>query len=96
MSKAIAERTLALDLSEPLVPEQSQGIQMTYWTYLKAVPDPQSSDHVVYPLYWILHGIVAGLLGGARSMGKLSANWRTFPGVLYACQAYLPTESSRL
>ncbi len=69
--EAIVAGTVASDLPEPLVPALFEDIQTTYWNCLKSVPDPRSASHVIYPLYKILHRIIAGFLGGARTIGVL-------------------------
>src|SRR3989442_14585996 len=69
--EAIVKGTIASDVPEPLVPELFQDIQTVYWNCLKAVPDPRAPGQIVYPLYQILHRILAGFLTGASRVGVL-------------------------
>ena len=66
------------ELPEPLFPEVFEEIREIYWERLKSVPDPRSPTNRVYPLYPILHRIVAGFTGGNRYVGVLFPKKRRY------------------
>lgn len=68
---AIQSGQLLEEAPEPLLPEVFREIQEVYWDCLKAVKDPRDQGKVVYPLYRILHRIIAGFLGGNNYIGVL-------------------------
>jgi hypothetical protein len=67
--EALVAGTVSSELPAPLVPELFQDIQMTYWPWLKAVPDPRVPATRIDPLYLILHRIITGFVGGGRFIG---------------------------
>lgn len=68
---AIEEGRLQEESGERLPPKEFEQIQETYWSCLKAVPDPRSTPLIVYPLWLILHRIINNLLSGATSICPL-------------------------
>ena len=68
---AVQKGEASEELPDPLFPEVFKGIQETYWSALKSVPDPRSPGKRVYPLYLILHRIISGFLAGNKHIGVL-------------------------
>lgn len=69
--RAVESGEVTEDLPEPIFPEIFEDIRETYWKVLKQVPDPRDRAKSVYPLYLVLHRVVAGFLSGNRHIGVL-------------------------
>lgn len=69
--EAIQNNEIEEEIPEPLFPKVFQDIQATYWEVLKHIPDPRDPKRRVYPLYLILHRIIAGFIGGNKYIGVL-------------------------
>lgn len=69
--QALRDHDVSEELPEILLPEIFLDLSATYWDCLKTVPDPRSPDKRVYPLYLILHRVIAGFLAGNQYIGVL-------------------------
>ena len=69
--QAIYDGDIEEELPEPLLPDVFKEIEEVYWDRLKAVPDPRDPKNRVYPLFLILHRIIAGFMAGNKYIGAL-------------------------
>ena len=69
--EAVKKNEIEEEVPEPLFPEVFQDIQTIYWEVLKRISDPRNPKQRVYPLYLILHRIIAGFIGGNKYIGVL-------------------------
>ena len=76
--QALYDGSIEEELPEPLLPEVFNGIEKLYWDRLKAVPDPRYPKNRVYPLFLILHRIIAGFIDGNRYIGVLFPKKRRY------------------
>ena len=76
--EALRKGEVAEELPEAVLPKVFDDIREVYWERLKSVPDPRSPTNRVYPLYLILHRIVAGFIGGNRYVGVLFPKKRRY------------------
>ena len=76
--QAIYDGKIKEELPEPLLPKVFDGIEELYWESLKAVPDPRDPKNRVYPLYLILHRIIAGFIAGNKFIGVLFPKKRRY------------------
>jgi hypothetical protein len=76
--QAIYDGSIEEELPEPLLPEVFKGIEELYWDKLKAVPDPRDPKNRVYPLFLILHRIIAGFIDGNKYIGVLFPKKRRY------------------